>query len=63
LKLKKKRFFNIIIDEANGDFINIQGEAQISTGIDPSGKITLVGSYELEKGSYDITFNFLHRAV
>jgi len=33
----------------------------LSTGIDPSGKITLVGTYELEKGAYEITFNFLHR--
>jgi translocation and assembly module TamB len=61
IEIKKEAIFNIIIDEANGDFINIQGEAQLSTGIDPSGKITLVGNYELEKGSYEITFNFLHR--
>ncbi|MES1215880.1 MAG: translocation/assembly module TamB domain-containing protein, partial [Bacteroidota bacterium] len=61
IEIQKEAIFNIIIDEANGDFINIQGQAQLSTGIDPSGKITLVGSYELEKGSYEITFNFLHR--
>jgi translocation and assembly module TamB len=61
IEIKKEASFNIIIDEANGDFINLQGEALISTGIDPSGKITLVGSYELEKGAYEITFNFLHR--
>jgi len=61
IEIKKEAVFNLIIDEANGDFINIQGEAVLSTGIDPSGKITLVGSYELEKGSYEITFNFLRR--
>jgi translocation and assembly module TamB len=61
IEIKKEAIFNIIIDESNGDFINIQGEAQLSTGIDPSGKVTLVGNYELEKGSYEITFNFLHR--
>jgi len=61
IEIKKEAIFNIIIDEANGDFLNIQGEAQISTGIDPSGKVTLVGNYELDKGSYEITFNFLHR--
>ena len=61
IEIKKEAIFNIIIDEANGDFINVQGEALISTGIDPSGKITMVGNYELEKGAYEITFNFLHR--
>jgi translocation and assembly module TamB len=61
IEIKKEAILNIIIDEANGDFINVQGEAMISTGIDPSGKITMVGSYEIEKGAYQITFNFLHR--
>jgi len=61
IEIKKEAIFNIVIDEANGDFINLQGEAVLSTGIDPSGKITLVGNYELEKGAYEITFNFLHR--
>ncbi len=61
IEIKKEAIFNIIIDEANGDFLNLQGEALLSTGIDPSGKITLVGNYELERGAYEITFNFLHR--
>ena len=61
IEIRKEAVFNIIIDEANGDFINVQGEAMISTGIDPSGKITMVGNYELEKGAYEITFNFLRR--
>jgi hypothetical protein len=61
IEIKKEASFNIIIDEANGDFINLQGEAILSTGIDPSGKITLVGNYVLERGAYEITFNFLHR--
>src|SRR5688572_6820554 len=61
IEIRKEAVFNIIIDEANGDFINVQGEALISTGVDASGKITMVGNYELEKGSYEITFNFLRR--
>jgi hypothetical protein len=61
IEIRKEAIFNVIIDEANGDFINLQGEAILTTGIDPSGKITLVGNYELERGAYEITFNFLHR--
>ncbi|HEY1870016.1 MAG TPA: translocation/assembly module TamB domain-containing protein, partial [Chitinophagaceae bacterium] len=61
IEVKKEAIFNIVIDEANGDFLNAQGEAQLTAGIDPSGKITLTGNYTLEKGSYQITFNFLQR--
>jgi hypothetical protein len=61
LTIKKEAKFNIVIDEANGDFVNLQGEANMSAGVDPSGKINLTGSYEIEQGSYQITFNFLQR--
>jgi len=61
IEIKKEAIFNIIVDPANGDFLNIRGEAILSTGIDPSGKITLVGNYTLEEGSYQISFNFLQR--
>ena len=53
--------FNLIVDAANGDFINMKGEGLLSAGIDPSGKITLVGSYELDEGAYELSFNFLRR--
>src|SRR2546423_1631155 len=59
--IDKEASFNIIVDEANGDFLNVKGEAQLSAGIDPSGKITLVGSYTLEQGSYQLAFNFIQR--
>jgi len=61
IEIKKEAIFNIVVDPANGDFLNVRGEAILSTGIDPSGKITLVGSYTLEEGSYQISFNLLKR--
>ena len=61
IEIKKEAVFNIVVDPANGDFLNVRGEAILSTGIDPSGKITLVGSYTLEEGSYQISFNLLKR--
>jgi hypothetical protein len=61
IEIKKEAVFNIIVDEANGDFINAQGEALLTAGIDPSGKITLVGNYTLESGAYQLSFNFLQR--
>jgi hypothetical protein len=59
--IKKEALLNIVIDEANGDFVNVQGEAQLTAGIDPSGKVSMIGSYEIEKGAYELSFNFLRR--
>jgi len=59
--IDKESIFNIIIDEGNGDLLRIRGQAQLTGGIDPSGKITLAGDYEIEEGKYNITFNFLKR--
>lgn len=61
LEIKKEAKFNIVIDEANGDFVNLQGEALLSAGIDPSGKINMTGSYEIEQGSYQLSYNFIQR--
>ncbi|MER3464588.1 MAG: hypothetical protein C4329_09500 [Chitinophagaceae bacterium] len=61
IQIKKGAALNLIIDAANGDFVNVKGEGLLSAGIDPSGKITLTGNYSIDEGSYEITFNFLHR--
>lgn len=57
----KNATFNLIIDEANGDLLKVKGEAALNTSIDPSGKITMTGTYELSEGSYDLNVNFLKR--
>ncbi|MFN2458475.1 MAG: translocation/assembly module TamB domain-containing protein, partial [Chitinophagaceae bacterium] len=61
IEIRKEAILNLIIDEANGDFVNVQGEAQLTAGIDPSGKVSMIGSYEIERGAYEISFNFLRR--
>lgn len=57
----RKSTFNLIVDQGNGDFLRLKGDAQLTGGIDPSGKVTLVGSYEIDEGSYDLSFNFIKR--
>lgn len=61
LIVDKDAIFNIVIDEANGDLVNLQGEANLSAGIDPSGKINLTGTYEIEQGAYQLSYNFIQR--
>ncbi|MFA9190687.1 translocation/assembly module TamB domain-containing protein [Flavobacterium sp. FZUC8N2.13] len=57
----KKAEISIVIDEANGDFLKLQGEAELTGGIDPSGKTTLTGKYEFTGGSYEMNFNLIKR--
>ncbi|MES2774378.1 MAG: translocation/assembly module TamB domain-containing protein [Bacteroidota bacterium] len=53
--------FTMIIDEANGDAIRIKGKADLAAGIDPSGKLSLTGTYEVQGGSYQLSLNVLKR--
>jgi len=61
IEIKKEAIFNIIVDAANGDFLNAQGEALLTAGIDPSGKVTLTGNYTIDQGAYQLSFNLLQR--
>jgi translocation and assembly module TamB len=53
--------FTLVIDERNGDALAIRGRADLTGGIDKSGKISLTGNYELVNGSYNLTLSVLHR--
>src|SRR5690606_4411127 len=53
--------FTIIIDPGTGDALFIKGTAQLNAGIDPGGNISLAGTYEVEEGSYELSFNMLKR--
>ncbi|NPA08001.1 MAG: translocation/assembly module TamB [Chlorobi bacterium] len=61
IEISKKAKMSLLIDKANGDFVKLQGEAELTGGIDPSGKTTLVGVYEVESGSYEMTVSILKR--
>ena len=61
IEIVKDAKISLIIDQANGDFVKLQGEAQLTGGIDPSGKTTLVGVYQVEKGAYEMSVSLLKR--
>ncbi|MFN3968229.1 translocation/assembly module TamB domain-containing protein [Flavobacterium sp.] len=61
IEVNKEAELTLVIDKGNGDYLKLKGEAQLTGGIDESGKTTLTGRYELKEGSYDMTFNFLRR--
>ncbi len=61
IEVDKDAELSLIIDKANGDFLKLKGEAQLTGGIDPSGKTTLIGRYQLEQGTYEMSFNLVKR--
>ena len=61
IEVDKEAELSLVIDKANGDFLKLKGEAQLTGGIDESGKTTLTGRYELSEGSYELSFNLVKR--
>lgn len=61
IEIDKDAELSMVIDKGNGDYLKLKGEAQLSGGIDPSGKTTLTGRYELQEGSYEMSFNLIKR--
>ncbi len=55
IELSKEAIINVIVDPGNGDALKMRGTAQLSAGIDPSGKTSLVGNLTIEEGSYNLS--------
>lgn len=53
--------FTLVIDERNGDALTVKGQAELTGGIDKSGKISMTGNYELRHGSYQVSLTVLKR--
>jgi hypothetical protein len=41
--------------------LKLKGEAQLTGGVDSSGKTSLTGRYELKEGAYEMNFNLIKR--
>jgi hypothetical protein len=61
ITIDKEAELTLVIDKGNGDYLNLKGEAQLTGGIDPSGKTTLTGKYEFTDGAYEMNFNMIRR--
>lgn len=61
IEVDKDAEISIVIDKANGDFLKLKGEAELTGGIDASGKTSLTGKYEFSGGSYEMSFNMIKR--
>lgn len=55
VKVDPEAELNVVVDPANGDALNIKGDADLNATMDPSGKISLTGRYEVVDGSYNLS--------
>jgi len=46
---------NVVVDPANGDMLTVKGDADLNATMDPSGKISMTGRYEIVDGSYSLS--------
>ncbi len=61
IKVNKRANFTVVVDARNGDIVQIKGDAQLNLGIDPSGKISLTGTYTVNQGSYNLSYATVKR--
>ncbi|MGB3774727.1 MAG: translocation/assembly module TamB domain-containing protein, partial [Leeuwenhoekiella sp.] len=62
LKVNKDAVFNIIIDEQTGDNLQVQGDADLDFTMNPNGRMSLTGIYEIDKGHYELSlYNLVKR--
>ncbi len=59
LNLTPSARLNILIDPTTGDQLFARGSGDLSVDIEPSGAISVVGTYELDSGKYNFNFEQL----
>ena len=52
ISIDPKAVFTVVIDERSGDHLKVSGTADLNYTMDPTGRTTLSGVYEVAKGQY-----------
>jgi hypothetical protein len=62
LEIDPGAVFHVVIDQRSGDNLSLQGEANLNIIMEPNGRISLTGEYEVVKGHYELTlFGLVNR--
>ncbi|AFL85925.1 hypothetical protein Belba_3423 [Belliella baltica DSM 15883] len=62
LKIDPAAIFKVIVDERSGDNLQVSGNADLNMEINPNGRVTLSGNYEISKGHYEMSlYNLVSR--
>lgn len=55
LTIDPNAVFTIVIDPSTGDNLRVSGDADLQMDINPNGRITLSGNYEISNGHYEMS--------
>lgn len=55
VKVDPEAVLNVVVDPGNGDMLTVKGDADLTATMDPSGKTSLTGRYEITEGSYNLS--------
>jgi len=55
VKVDPEAELNVVVDASTGDNLKVRGDADLNVTMDPSGKISMTGRYEIVDGSYNLT--------
>lgn len=55
IEIDKKATIRLMLDPDSNDSLVVRGEAALSFGLDPSGKTSLTGVYNITEGSYGVS--------
>ena len=61
LEADEKSELTIVVDELNGDYLRVRGNARLNVGVNGSGEVTVLGRYEVTEGEYSLTYQVLKR--
>jgi hypothetical protein len=61
LAVDKNATLRLFMDPSSSDSLVVKGQADLNLTMDRSGKMSLTGSYNLEEGSYQLTFESIIR--
>ena len=55
IRIDPEAELNVVVDPANGDNLKVRGTANLIATMDPSGKTSLTGRYEVTDGAYNLS--------
>lgn len=61
LEVDKNATLRLFMDPSSSDSLVVKGQADLNLTMDRSGKMSLTGSYNIEEGSYQLTFESIIR--
>ncbi|MEO6734122.1 MAG: translocation/assembly module TamB domain-containing protein [Ferruginibacter sp.] len=61
ININKEAALTIVIDPSAGDELKVQGEANLTTGLDSGKNILAAGKYLLGKGYYELNYEFFKK--